>query len=186
MRLLQPESTGESEPSCLTDLESPFSEAEEMELASDLLGITREAELDHFLGGLIKGAGQAVGKFVRSPTGQALGGVLTGAAKQALPTIGSAIGGISEGRLAQGLAARLHPQRAGFTSKLSKPVSVLVLDFPWVTIKKGKAWELKNKDPDAKCEEPKEKAALVYPSPGNDIKGLTVLVLPLTALREGT
>ena len=70
-----------------------FSETEEMELASDMLGITSEAELDRFLGGLIKRAGQAVGKLVRSPTGQALGGILKGAARQALPTIGSAIGG---------------------------------------------------------------------------------------------
>jgi hypothetical protein len=70
-----------------------FSETEEMELASEMLGITSEAELDRFLGGIIKRAGQAVGKFVRSPTGQALGGILKGAAKQALPTSGSAIKG---------------------------------------------------------------------------------------------
>lgn len=70
-----------------------FSETEQMELASEMLGITSEAELDRFLGGLIKRAGRAVGKFVSSPTGQAIGGLLKGAARQALPTIGSAIGG---------------------------------------------------------------------------------------------
>jgi hypothetical protein len=70
-----------------------FSEAEEMELASEMLEITNEAELDRFLGDLMKRAGQAVGKFVRSPTGQALGGILKGAVKQALPMISSAIGG---------------------------------------------------------------------------------------------
>jgi hypothetical protein len=70
-----------------------FGETEQMELASEMLEITNEAELDRFLGGLIKRAGRAVGKFVGSPTGQALGGILKGAARQALPTIGSAIGG---------------------------------------------------------------------------------------------
>jgi hypothetical protein len=70
-----------------------FSETEQMELASEMLEITSEAELDRFLGRLIKGAGQAVGKFVSSPTGQAIGGILKGAAKQVLPTLGSAIGG---------------------------------------------------------------------------------------------
>jgi hypothetical protein len=70
-----------------------FSETEQMELASEMLEITNEAELDRFLGGLIKRAGQAVGTFVSSPTGQAIGGILKGAARQTLPTIGFAIGG---------------------------------------------------------------------------------------------
>ena len=72
--------------------ESPFSEAEEMELAAELLGVTTEAELDHFLGGLIKRAGQAVGSFVRSPLGRQLGGALKGIASKALPIAGRALG----------------------------------------------------------------------------------------------
>ena len=64
-----------------------------MELAAELLGVTSEAELDRFLGDLIKKAGRAVGRFVKSPVGQQLGGLLKGAAKQALPMVGSAIGG---------------------------------------------------------------------------------------------
>lgn len=71
---------------------SPFNEAEEMELAAELLEVTSEAELDYFLGSLIKRGAQAVGKFVKSPTGQALGGLLKGAAKQALPMLGKAVG----------------------------------------------------------------------------------------------
>lgn len=71
---------------------SPFNEAEEMELAAELLEVTDEAELDHFLGSLIKRGAQAVGKFVKSPTGKALGGILKGAAKQALPMLGKAAG----------------------------------------------------------------------------------------------
>jgi hypothetical protein len=70
-----------------------FGETAQMELATELLEVTTEAELDRFLGGLIERAGRAVGKFVRSPEGQAIGGILKGAAKQALPGIGSAVGG---------------------------------------------------------------------------------------------
>jgi hypothetical protein len=74
--------------------ESPFSEAEEMELAAELLSITTEGELDQFLGKLFKSAwrgikkvGKTVGKFVRP-----LGGVLKGVAKAALPLVGGALG----------------------------------------------------------------------------------------------
>ncbi len=75
-----------------TDTESPFSEVEEMELAAGLLEITDETELDQFLGSLIKRAGRAVGTVVKSPVGRALGGILKGAAKRALPIAGRAIG----------------------------------------------------------------------------------------------
>jgi hypothetical protein len=70
-----------------------FGETEQMELASELLEVTNEAELDRFLGDLIQRAGQAVGKFIKSPEGQAIGSALKGAAKQVLPAIGSAVGG---------------------------------------------------------------------------------------------
>ena len=63
-----------------------FGEAEQLELASELLGVTSEAELDRFLGDLIGRAGKAIGKFVRSPEGQAIGGILKGAAKQTAMT----------------------------------------------------------------------------------------------------
>lgn len=70
-----------------------FSEAEAMELAAQLLEVDSEAELEQFLGGLIKRAGRAAGQFIKSPVGQQLGGLLKGAAKKALPMVGSAIGG---------------------------------------------------------------------------------------------
>ncbi len=70
-----------------------FSEAEAMELAAELMGVSDEAELEQFLDNLIKNAGQAVGKFLKSPVGQQLTGVLKGAAKKALPMLGSAVGG---------------------------------------------------------------------------------------------
>ncbi len=69
-----------------------FTEAQEMELAYELLSVTNEAELDHFLGNLIRSAGSAIGKAVRSPVGQAIGGMLKGVAKKALPMAGTALG----------------------------------------------------------------------------------------------
>jgi hypothetical protein len=72
--------------------ESPFNEAEEMELAAELLTLSTDQELDQFLGKLFKQAGRAVGKFVKSPLGQQIGGIVKGAAKTALPMLGSAVG----------------------------------------------------------------------------------------------
>jgi hypothetical protein len=68
--------------------ESPLDEMEEMELAVELLTVASEAELDLFLGGLIKKAG----RVIKSPVGRALGGILKGVAKKALPIVGGAIG----------------------------------------------------------------------------------------------
>ena len=69
-----------------------FSEAELMELAAELLEVRDEAELDLFLGNLIKRAGKAIRQVVKSPVGKAIGGILKGAAKQALPIAGTAVG----------------------------------------------------------------------------------------------
>lgn len=82
------------------ETDSPFNEVEEMEMAALLLEITDEAELDQFLGSLIKKAGRAAGKFMKSGVGRAIGGLLKGAAQQALPIIGTAIGGPFGGQLA--------------------------------------------------------------------------------------
>lgn len=74
--------------------EGPFSEAQEMQLALELMSVSSEAELDQFLGGLFKGAlkglkkvGSAIGKVAKP-----LGGVLKGLAKKALPMVGGALG----------------------------------------------------------------------------------------------
>jgi hypothetical protein len=69
-----------------------FSEGELMELTAELLEITNEAELDRFLGSLVKRVGGAIGKVVKSPIGKAIGGVLKGVAKKALPIAGGALG----------------------------------------------------------------------------------------------
>lgn len=74
-------------------LESPFSEAEEMELASQLLEITDEAELDQFLGKLVKKAWRGIRKVSRSVI-RPLGGALKAVAKTALPFVGGALGSL--------------------------------------------------------------------------------------------
>jgi len=71
-----------------------FDEVEEMELASQLLEIQDEYEMEEFLGKLIKKAARSVGKFVSSPAGKALGGLLKGAAKKLLPMAGTALGAL--------------------------------------------------------------------------------------------
>lgn len=69
-----------------------FNEGELHELAAELLSVSSEGELNHFLGGLIKKAAGAIGKIVKSPIGQHLGSALKGLAKRALPMAGQAIG----------------------------------------------------------------------------------------------
>jgi uncharacterized protein (DUF697 family) len=72
--------------------ESTFNEVTEMELASELLAIQNEAELDQFLGKLFKKGLGAVSKFAGSSLGKNLGGMLKGIAKKALPLAGRALG----------------------------------------------------------------------------------------------
>lgn len=103
--------------------ESPFSEAEEMELAAELLSISSEQELDQFIGKLIKKAGGAIGKFVKSPIGKQLGGIIKGAAKTALPLLGSAagnfllpgVGGMMGGKLASAAGSMLGLELEGLS-----------------------------------------------------------------------
>jgi hypothetical protein len=90
-----------------------FSEAETMELASELLEVGNEAELDRFLGDLISKAGSAIGSFVRSPVGKAVGGWLKGAAKQALPIAGGALGGLVGGPLGAKIGSGLASYAGG-------------------------------------------------------------------------
>jgi len=82
-------------------------EAEVMELAAELLEVTNEQELDRFLGNLIRKASKAVGGIVRSPLGQAIGGVLKGVARKALPLAGTALGGIIGGPIGANIGSGL-------------------------------------------------------------------------------
>lgn len=72
--------------------ESPFSEEEEAELAAELLEVRDEAELEQFLGGLLKKAKGIAGGILKNPALKPLGGFLKGALKKALPMAGTAFG----------------------------------------------------------------------------------------------
>ena len=96
------------------DMESVFDESEEMELASELLTVSDDEELEYFLGKLIKKAGRRVGKFVKSKAGRALGKVLKGVAKKALPVVGGALGTAIGGPAGGAIGSKL----AGAAGKL--------------------------------------------------------------------
>ncbi|QCU76974.1 hypothetical protein E7744_01080 [Citricoccus sp. SGAir0253] len=64
----------------------------DMALAAELLAVSDEAELDQFLGNLVKSAVSAGKAFVNSSAGRAVGDVLKSAARRALPQLGQAIG----------------------------------------------------------------------------------------------
>lgn len=76
----------------ITSNEGTFNEVTEMELASELLSVQSEAEMDQFLGKLFRRAVGAVKNFAKSGAGKALGGMLKGLAKKALPVLGGALG----------------------------------------------------------------------------------------------
>jgi len=77
--------------------EGPFNEVEEMELASGLLEITSEEELEQFLGDLFKKATRAAGSFLKGPLGRQLSGMLRSVAKKVLPMAGGALGSVVPG-----------------------------------------------------------------------------------------
>ena len=91
-----------------------FGEAEEMQLASELMAVRDEQELDQFLSSLIKNAGRALGRLVGSPDGQAIGSILKGAAKQLLPhaagAVGAAFGGPLGARISSGIASLVNSE----------------------------------------------------------------------------
>ena len=82
---------------------STFDEIEEMELAADFLEVSDDADLEQFLGKLLKKAKKAAGGFLQTGLGQQVGGLLKGAARQALPALGNMIvpgvGGAAGSRL---------------------------------------------------------------------------------------
>jgi hypothetical protein len=85
---------------------SPFSHAEEMELALELLQVTSEATLDKFLGDLFKKAWRGIepaGLKVIGP----LGGLLKTVAKKALPSVATAVGTSFGGPVGDAIAGKL-------------------------------------------------------------------------------
>lgn len=90
------------------ELEAPLDEVEEMELASQLLEVSDEQELDQFMGGLVK----RFSKLAKSPIGRNLAGILKQAAKKALPVLGGAVGTYFGGPLGAKFGSQLAT-RAG-------------------------------------------------------------------------
>jgi hypothetical protein len=90
-----------------------FNEQQEWELAAELLEISNENEFEQFLGDLISKAGKAVGGFLSSPTGQAIGSALKGVAGKLLPMAGSAIGGYFGGPAGAQIGGKLAQTAGG-------------------------------------------------------------------------
>jgi hypothetical protein len=82
---------------------SPFDEAEEMDLAAELVEVLENAdddELEQFLGRIVRRAGRglrragrAVRRAVRSPVGRRIARGVRGIVRRALPVVGGALGG---------------------------------------------------------------------------------------------
>jgi uncharacterized protein (DUF697 family) len=94
--------------------EAALGEMQETELAHELLEVQSEEELEQFLGNLLSGAANAVGGFIKSPVGQALGGALKNVAKAALPAVGGALGSI----VAPGIGTAVGGKLGSFASSL--------------------------------------------------------------------
>lgn len=84
-----------------------FHEAVEMELATELLSVSNEADMEQFLGKLFRGAVRGVGNFVRSPVGRSIGGMLKSVAKTALPIAGRALGTMVGGPIGGKIGGKL-------------------------------------------------------------------------------
>ncbi len=107
------------------EAEGGMYESTEMELAGELLELTSEQELDRFLGKLMSSAVGAGKAFLGSDAGKAVGGLLKGAAKQALPQIGRAVGdflapgsgGEAGSQLASSIGARFGLELEGLSAE---------------------------------------------------------------------
>lgn len=89
----------EGEPHQAGEYDEILPEAEQLELAAELLEVRDEHELDQFLGHVICRVGGSLGRGVRPPNGQAIGGVLKGIAGHLLPMASDAIGSLAGGPL---------------------------------------------------------------------------------------
>ena len=76
------------------EMEGEVNEDTEMELATELLSVNNEEELEEFIGDLFKKVVKGVKNFANSSTGKALGGMLKGVVKKALPVVGGALGSV--------------------------------------------------------------------------------------------
>jgi hypothetical protein len=68
-----------------------LTEEDEVDLAAELLTITNEDELDQFIGKFFRRVGRGIRRIARNPVFRAVGGMLKGVAKRALPIVGGAV-----------------------------------------------------------------------------------------------
>ena len=96
------------------EISGELNESLEFELAQELLEINNEAELEEFLGKLVRGVARGASSFMKSGIGQAVGGVLRNVAKTALPMVGSALGSF----VAPGIGTALGGKLGSMAAKL--------------------------------------------------------------------
>lgn len=91
------------------DDSGPFDDDEDSELAGELLSVTADHELDHFLGKFLKRASKRL--RLSDAMKRQLGSLLKGAVRKVLPTVagmaGSAVGGPAGGMMASNAAQNL-------------------------------------------------------------------------------
>jgi hypothetical protein len=88
------------------EFDATEAEMDELELATNLLEVTDETELEEFLGKLVAGMAGAARQAVTSPTGRAVVGVLRDAARTAVPRIGATLGsGVVPGKVGRQFGA---------------------------------------------------------------------------------
>ncbi|WP_205719841.1 hypothetical protein, partial [Agromyces luteolus] len=96
------------------ELSGELHESLELELAQELLEINNEAELEEFLGKLVRRVARGASSFMKSSVGKAVGGVLRNVAKTALPMVGSALGSF----VAPGIGTALGGKLGSMAAKL--------------------------------------------------------------------
>jgi hypothetical protein len=101
------EAMGEGE---LNELAEALGEGELNELAAELLSVSSEGELDHFLGGLFQKVASAAGSFIKRNIAQQLCGILKGIARKALPVAGAALGDLIAPGVGGVISGKLAPQ----------------------------------------------------------------------------
>jgi uncharacterized protein (DUF697 family) len=84
-----------------------FSEDEELELASELLEVATEQELEEFVDGVIRNAERALNQAAEPSVEQDIGDILKGIAKVALPIAGGVLGGFVGGPAGAALGSNL-------------------------------------------------------------------------------
>jgi hypothetical protein len=102
----------EAQPYTPEEAEGPLDEAEEMELAAELLGVADEAELEQLFGKIIHRVGRRIRRFVRKPLFRRVTRVLRGATRRALPMFGRAAGAYFGGPTGAYIGGQVAP-RAG-------------------------------------------------------------------------